>query len=37
MIIFAISMVVAIVVPFLLTIVLAKTKMGVNAYQRLGK
>ncbi|MDF0728225.1 PTS system trehalose-specific EIIBC component [Cytobacillus sp. S13-E01] len=37
MLTFAIAMLVAIVIPFLLTIVLSKTKMGVNAYQRLGK
>jgi trehalose PTS system EIIBC or EIIBCA component len=37
MMMFAISMLVAIVVPFILTTVFAKTKMGVNAYQRLGK
>ncbi|GAE37012.1 PTS system trehalose-specific EIIBC component [Halalkalibacter akibai] len=37
MLIFAISMLVAIVVPIVLTMVFAKTKMGVNAYKRLGK
>ncbi|MRH43877.1 PTS trehalose transporter subunit IIBC [Aquibacillus halophilus] len=37
MIIFFIAMIVAIVVPMLLTFALAKTKMGVNAYKRLGK
>ncbi|MDT8860913.1 PTS system trehalose-specific EIIBC component [Alkalihalobacillus sp. MEB130] len=37
MLMFAVAMVVAIVVPILLTFVLAKTKMGVNAYKRLGK
>ncbi|MDL4840998.1 PTS system trehalose-specific EIIBC component [Aquibacillus rhizosphaerae] len=37
MVMFAISMLVAIVVPILLTFALAKTKMGVNAYERLGK
>jgi PTS system trehalose-specific IIC component len=37
MISFAIAMIVAIVVPIVLTFVLAKTKMGVNAYERLGK
>ncbi|MCT2537801.1 PTS system trehalose-specific EIIBC component [Aquibacillus koreensis] len=36
-IIFFIAMAVAIVVPILLTFALAKTKMGVNAYKRLGK
>lgn len=36
-IIFFIAMLVAIVVPFFLTIALSKTKMGVNAYKRLGK
>jgi trehalose PTS system EIIBC or EIIBCA component len=34
---FAIAMVVAIVVPIVLTFVLAKTKMGVNAYERVGR
>lgn len=37
MLVFAIAMLVAIVVPIILTMVLAKTKMGVNAYKRLGK
>ncbi|MFC0557445.1 PTS system trehalose-specific EIIBC component [Halalkalibacter alkalisediminis] len=37
MLVFAIAMVVAIIVPIILTMVLAKTKMGVNAYKRLGK
>ena len=37
MLIFAISMLVAIVLPIVLTMVFAKTKMGVNAYKRLGK
>lgn len=37
MIMFLLSMLVAIVVPIFLTFVLAKTKMGVNAYKRLGK
>ncbi|RKL66586.1 PTS trehalose transporter subunit IIBC [Salipaludibacillus neizhouensis] len=36
-IIFFIAMFVAIAVPFVLTIILSKTKMGVNAYKRLGK
>lgn len=36
-VIFFIAMLVAIVVPFFLTIALSKTKMGVNAYKRLGK
>ncbi|MDC3417349.1 PTS system trehalose-specific EIIBC component [Aquibacillus salsiterrae] len=34
---FFIAMAIAIVVPILLTFVFAKTKMGINAYQRLGK
>jgi trehalose PTS system EIIBC or EIIBCA component len=34
---FAIAMLVAIVVPIVLTIILAKTKMGVNAYERVGR
>lgn len=34
---FAIAMLVAIVVPIVLTFVLAKTKMGVNAYERVGR
>ncbi|ENH98179.1 PTS system trehalose(maltose)-specific transporter subunits IIBC [Gracilibacillus halophilus YIM-C55.5] len=34
---FCVAMIVAIVVPILLTIILAKTKMGKDAYQRLGK
>ncbi|GAE26125.1 PTS system [Halalkalibacter wakoensis JCM 9140] len=37
MLVFAVSMLVAIVVPIILTMVLAKTKMGINAYKRLGK
>ncbi|RTR36208.1 PTS trehalose transporter subunit IIBC [Robertmurraya yapensis] len=37
MLMFAISMLVAIIVPIILTMVFAKTKMGVNAYERLGK
>ena len=37
MLMFASAMLVAIVIPFILTIVLSKTKMGVTAYQRLGK
>lgn len=37
MLTFAIAMIVAIVVPFILTVVFSKTKMGVNAYKRLGK
>lgn len=35
--IFTISMLVAIIVPIVLTMVFAKTKMGINAYKRLGK
>jgi PTS system trehalose-specific IIC component len=34
---FAISMIVAIVVPIVLTIALSRTKMGINAYERVGK
>lgn len=34
---FGIGMIVAIVIPFILTVIFAKTKMGVNAYERLGK
>ncbi|QOR66929.1 PTS system trehalose-specific EIIBC component [Cytobacillus suaedae] len=37
MLIFALAMLVAIVVPIVLTFILAKTKMGENAYKRLGK
>ncbi|WP_152655642.1 PTS system trehalose-specific EIIBC component [Oceanobacillus sp. CFH 90083] len=37
MLMFAVAMVAAIVIPFILTIVLSKTKMGVDAYKRLGK
>ncbi|WP_449620447.1 PTS system trehalose-specific EIIBC component [Robertmurraya sp. Marseille-Q9965] len=37
MLMFAVSMLVAIIVPIILTMVFAKTKMGVNAYERLGK
>ncbi|MFD1735959.1 PTS system trehalose-specific EIIBC component [Bacillus salitolerans] len=37
MLIFAIAMLVAIIVPFLLTVILSKTKMGNNAYKRLAK
>lgn len=37
MLTFALAMLVAIVVPILLTFILAKTKMGKNAYERLGK
>ncbi|WP_246945398.1 PTS system trehalose-specific EIIBC component [Bacillus pinisoli] len=37
MISFTIAMLVAIVVPILLTFALAKTKMGINAYNRIGK
>ncbi|MFA9558838.1 PTS system trehalose-specific EIIBC component [Evansella sp. AB-rgal1] len=37
MFVFAISMIVAIVVPFILTVIFSRTKMGVNAYKRLGK
>ncbi len=37
MLLFALAMLVAIVVPIVLTIILAKTKMGENAYKRLGK
>ncbi|ADU29119.1 PTS system trehalose-specific EIIBC component [Evansella cellulosilytica] len=37
MLIFAIAMAVAIAVPFILTVIFSKTKMGVNAYKRLGK
>lgn len=37
MLMFAVSMIVAIIVPFILTVVFAKTRMGVNAYKRLGK
>ncbi|KAB8137526.1 PTS trehalose transporter subunit IIBC [Gracilibacillus oryzae] len=34
---FCVAMVVAIVVPFILTVILAKTKIGKDAYERLGK
>jgi PTS system trehalose-specific IIC component len=34
---FGIAMIVAIVVPIVLTFVLSKTKMGINAYERVGK
>jgi trehalose PTS system EIIBC or EIIBCA component len=34
---FAIAMIVAIVVPIVVTIGLSKTKMGINAYERVGK
>ncbi|SDY29845.1 PTS system, trehalose-specific IIC component [Evansella caseinilytica] len=37
MLTFAIAMVVAIAVPIMLTIAFSKTKMGVNAYKRIGK
>ncbi|MBE4907318.1 PTS system trehalose-specific EIIBC component [Bacillus luteolus] len=37
MLLFALAMLVAIVVPIVLTFILAKTKMGENAYKRLGK
>ncbi|TKC15309.1 PTS system trehalose-specific EIIBC component [Robertmurraya kyonggiensis] len=37
MLMFTVSMLVAIIVPIILTMVFAKTKMGVNAYERLGK
>ncbi|MFD1067469.1 PTS system trehalose-specific EIIBC component [Oceanobacillus locisalsi] len=37
MLMFAVAMVVAIVIPFFLTIILSKTKMGADAYKRLGK
>lgn len=37
MLMFALAMLVAIIIPFILTVIFAKTKMGVNAYKRLGK
>ncbi|GIO23750.1 PTS system trehalose-specific EIIBC component [Oceanobacillus sp. J11TS1] len=37
MLMFAVAMVAAFIIPFILTIVLSKTKMGVDAYKRLGK
>lgn len=37
MLMFAVAMVAAIVIPFILTVILSKTKMGVDAYKRLGK
>lgn len=37
MLLFALCMLIAIVVPFILTIILAKTKMGTEAYKRLEK
>ncbi|KHF41362.1 PTS system trehalose-specific EIIBC component [Halalkalibacter okhensis] len=37
MLMFAVAMVIAIVVPIILTMIFAKSKMGVNAYKRLGK
>ncbi|MFC4402641.1 PTS system trehalose-specific EIIBC component [Gracilibacillus xinjiangensis] len=37
MLMFCVAMVIAIVVPFILTVILAKTKIGKDAYKRLGK
>ncbi|RCW76830.1 PTS system trehalose-specific EIIBC component [Saliterribacillus persicus] len=37
MLMFTVSMLVAIVIPFTLTVILARTKMGKDAYERLGK
>ncbi|MGN8646014.1 PTS system trehalose-specific EIIBC component [Gracilibacillus sp. HCP3S3_G5_1] len=37
MLMFAVAMLVAIIVPFVLTVILARTKMGKDAYNRLGK
>ncbi|GAB2545754.1 PTS system trehalose-specific EIIBC component [Gracilibacillus alcaliphilus] len=37
MLMFTVAMATAMVIPFILTIVLSKTKMGVDAYKRLGK
>ncbi len=37
MLMFALAMIIAIVVPFILTVVMAKMKIGRDAYERLGK
>ncbi|MGP4039312.1 PTS system trehalose-specific EIIBC component [Gracilibacillus sp. D59] len=37
MLMFTVAMLIAIVVPFILTVILSKTKMGKDAYDRLGK
>ncbi|WP_138417496.1 PTS system trehalose-specific EIIBC component [Aquibacillus sediminis] len=37
MLMFGLAMIIAIVVPFILTVILSRTKMGTNAYKRLGK
>lgn len=37
MLMFALAMLIAIVVPFLMTVILSRTAMGKNAYKRLGK
>nr|WP_231710848.1 PTS system trehalose-specific EIIBC component [Gracilibacillus suaedae] len=37
MLMFTVAMLIAIVVPFILTVILARTKMGKDAYDRLGK